>query len=237
MRRVTVNGRVAELGATAGEGDEVLVDGRPLRAAPPPLYLMLHKPPGYLVSLHDARGRPTIVDLLPLSYRGAVFPVGRLDLDSEGLLLLTNDGELANRLLHPRYGLNRDYLVWVAGEIGAHTLARLAHGVEIEPGVTVRCSVSMRGTWQGGGLLHIRIREGKKHEVRRICAAVGLRVARLKRVAFGPVRLGGLPAGGLRALSAAEVEAIRRAGRVPGGGGAEGGGAGPGGAAARHGGP
>lgn len=210
--RVTVNGNVAELGVTAKDGDEVLVDGKPLGSAGPEQYLMLHKPPGYLVTMQDPRGRPTVVDLLPPPYRGKVFPVGRLDLDSEGLLLMTNDGELANRLLHPRYGLARDYLVWVAGAIRPGSLEQLTGGVEIESGVVVRGTVSSQGSWQGGGQLQIRIREGKKREVRRMCAAVGLRVARLKRVAFGPVRLGELPPGAIRALSQAEVAALRQAG-------------------------
>ncbi|MDP2871429.1 MAG: pseudouridine synthase [Bacillota bacterium] len=207
--RVTVNGQVAQLGATSGAGDEVRVDGQPLRPAGPPRYLMLHKPAGYLVTLRDHRGRPTILDLLPAAYRDQVFPVGRLDLDSEGLLLLTNDGELAERLLHPRYGIIRGYLVWVGGAIGIQVLDRLARGVEIEPGVIVRCTVTVLRVWRGGGLLRIEIREGRKREVRRLCGAAGLRVARLKRVAFGPVRLGELPPGEVRALSASELAALR----------------------------
>jgi 23S rRNA pseudouridine2605 synthase len=209
--RVTVNGQVAELGSTAEDGDVVLIDGQPLRPEGPPRYLMLHKPPGYLVTMRDARGRPTVLDLLPQGLRHQVFPVGRLDLDSEGLLLLTNDGDFANHLMHPRYELSREYLVWVAGALGPRAVDRLAAGVEIDPGVIVRANAEIVQVWHGGGLLRFEIHEGKKREIRRMCSAVRLRVKRLKRVALGPVRLGELPPGKTRPLTAMEVAALRKA--------------------------
>jgi pseudouridine synthase len=208
--RVTVNGSPAPLGTVVAAGDEVLVDGKPLPRAARPTYLIMHKPPGFVVTRHDPGGRPTVMDLLEPNLRTTVFPVGRLDLPSEGLLLLTNDGELANRLLHPRYGVIKTYLAWIRGQPTPDKLEQAAAGVEIEPGlVVVPASVKQLGSWPGGGLLEVRLGEGKKREVRRICEALGWRVARLKRVAFGSLRLGDLPLGKYRALTPAELGALR----------------------------
>ncbi len=209
--RVAVNGRAAALGDSANDEDVVTVDGRPI---PPPqrkVYLMLNKPPGMVVTRRDPGGRPTVMDLVPPHLRSSVFPVGRLDLPSEGLLLLTNDGELANRLLHPRYQIPKTYLVWVGGQPRPQQLARARRGIEIEPGLTAMADIEVDKQWAGGSLLKVVVHEGKKREVRRICEAFGLRVARLKRVAFGPLRLGELAEGTLRPLRPAEVVAIVRA--------------------------
>ena len=211
--RVTVNGEPAHLGQVVSDDDVVLVDGRPL---PPPaddIYLMLHKPPGYVVTKHDPGGRPTVMALIPARLRRNVFPVGRLDLASEGLLLLTNNGELANQLLHPSHGVVKTYLVWYGGRLQEPALATARAGLEIEPGVTATPSaMRLIRRWPRGGLLEVQLAEGKKREVRRICEAIGLKVMRLKRVAFGPLRLGDLPAGQSRRLTPAEIRELRRAG-------------------------
>ena len=208
--RVSINGRRASLGALAGPDDVVLCDGKPLPAPRRPAYILLHKPPGYVVTRHDPAGRPTVMDLVPRRLRVGVFPVGRLDLPSEGLLLLTNDGELANRLLHPRYGVTKIYLVWVAGSPSPAIADRAAAGVRLADGV-VKPKIRLLSRWTGGGLLEVALREGKKREVRRIGEALGLRVVRLKRVAFGPLRLGKLARGRTRTLSPAEISSLRQA--------------------------
>lgn len=209
--RVTVNGEPAQLGTTVEPDDRVLVDGSPLPHAAATVYLMMHKPDGYVVTRRDPGGRPTVMDLVDPKWRRTVFPVGRLDLPSEGLLLLTNDGDLANRLLHPRYGVIKTYLVWVRGALTADRLNAARGGVALEPGVTVKpVGVRTVEEWPGGGLLEMSLGEGLKREVRRICQAVGWRVARLKRVAFGPLRLADLPPGRVRELTPAEVAALQR---------------------------
>lgn len=208
--RVTVNGVVAPLGASVGPADRVAVDGRILGAPPQQIYLVLHKPPGVIVSRRDPGGRPTVQAFLPPHLRLTVFPVGRLDQDSEGLLLLTNDGELANVLLHPRYGLHRTYLAWVAGDALPGVPARLLQGVELDDGMAAAIAARWVRRWPGGGLLQLTLAEGRKREVRRMCSALGLQVARLKRVSFGPLRLGDLPPGKLRPLTHAEIEALRQ---------------------------
>jgi 23S rRNA pseudouridine2605 synthase len=207
--RVRVNGEVATLGTVVGPADEITVDAKQLPAEIRHYYLMLNKPAGVVTTRRDPGGRPTVMQYLPPGLESVVFPVGRLDLPSEGLLLLTNDGDLANRLLHPRYEVAKTYLAWVAGHPSPASLEPIRQGIEIEPGIVARGEASVRETWSGGALLQIVVREGKKREVRRICEAVGLRVARLKRVAFGPLLLGNLAEGTARQLSATEVSALR----------------------------
>jgi 23S rRNA pseudouridine2605 synthase len=211
--RVAVNGAPVTLGATADPArDVVTVDGQPVALRPPLLYLALNKPPGYVTTAADDRGRPTVLDLLP-PQPARVFPVGRLDLDSEGLLLLTNDGELAARLMHPRYAVPREYLAWVRGTPDAAALAELRRGVVLD-GVLCRPQrvvLDRSHRAPGQSLLEIVLTEGRKREVRRLCAAVGCAVVRLLRVRYGPVRLGNLAPGAVRALTTGETAALRHA--------------------------
>jgi pseudouridine synthase len=209
--RVTINGEVATLGASVGPADQVAVNGKTPGAPLRPAYLLLHKPPGVIVSRRDTRGRPTVQAFLPPHLRSVVFPVGRLDQDSEGLLFFTNDGDLANSLLHPRYGLRRTYLAWVSGNVAPNVPAQLLRGVQLDDGTAAAAGVRWVKRWAGGGLLQVTLAEGRKREVRRMCTALGLQVARLKRVSFGPLRLGDLPPGQLRPLTRGEIAALRNA--------------------------
>jgi len=185
------------------------VDGRPLTSPEAIAYVLLHKPRGYVTSLSDPEGRPVVTDLLP---RGMprMFPVGRLDYDTEGLLLLTNDGELANRLLHPRYAIPRVYEAEVEGEVRAADLPRWRRGVELGDGSAVPASVRrLRGTDRTTWLA-LELTEGRNREVRRYCQALGHRVVRLRRVSFGPLRLGALRPGECRRLTEGERDALNR---------------------------
>lgn len=204
--RVRVNGITVEaLGAQADPArDRIEVDGRPLPRPEPKRYVVLHKPPGYLTTREDPRGRPRVLDLLP-GIPERLHPVGRLDFDAEGLLLLTNDGALTYRLTHPRHGVRRVYHVLVAGAIGAGALRRLEGGVVLEDGpARVARARRLRDAGDGTAWLELVLTEGRYHEVKRLCRAVGLVVRRLRRVGFGPLRLGRLPAGAWRDLSDAE---------------------------------
>jgi 23S rRNA pseudouridine2605 synthase len=205
---------VTELGTKANpQRDRIAIDGKPLRAAAPPVYILLNKPVGVMTTLIDPGGRTTVRDLL-VGVRQRVFPVGRLDFHSAGLLLLTNDGELALRLTHPRYGVRKTYEVKVKGRPEPAQLTALARGVRLAEGVSGPAVVrvleaSERKTW-----LAITLAEGKNRQVRRMCEAVGLDVEKLVRVALGPLKLGKLPAGAWRHLEAEELAALRGATRA-----------------------
>jgi 23S rRNA pseudouridine2605 synthase len=215
---VQVNGEtVTRLGTTADpQRDRIFVDGKPLVFSAAPLYFLLHKPAGVVCTLKDPQGRPTVRDLLR-NVRERVFPVGRLDYDSAGLLLLTNDGDLTERLLHPRYQLPRTYHVKIAGSPSPEALNRLRAGVQLDDGtLTGATQVGVlrrneRKTW-----LEITLQEGKNREVRRMCEAVGHRAEKLIRVRFGPLILTDLAIGAYRQLTTDEVQALQRAaGRSP----------------------
>ena len=209
--RVTLNGSVATLGDKAEAGrDEVLVDGSPVNLDPNVRYYALHKPVGVVTTMDDPQGRPDIRSYLP-DEGPRVFPVGRLDRDSEGLLLLTNDGELANRLMHPRFGMEKEYLAEVEGIPGAKQVGRLRAGVELNDGPARPKSVRVVDASRGRGAVRVVMTEGRKREVRRMLAEVGLPVARLIRVRVGPVTLGGLAPGELRELSHEEVVSLSAA--------------------------
>lgn len=198
-----------EPGAQADpERDAIVVDGRPLPPAASLRYVVLHKPRGYVTSRHDPEGRPVVLDLVPAEM-GRVYPVGRLDYDAEGLLLLTNDGELANRLLHPRYEIPRVYEVEVEGQVREGDLPRWRRGVRLEDGPAVPRAVrvlrrSVHRTW-----LAVTFAEGRYREVKRYCKAMGHPVARLRRVEFGPLRLGRLSPGQSRPLTDVELERLK----------------------------
>lgn len=208
--RVRVNGRPATVLGTRvhPELDEVFVDG--VRVRPGPVrWVMLNKPAGFLTTRHDDRGRDTVYDLLPESLRGLVH-VGRLDQATEGLLLLTNDGEVAHRLAHPRHRVEREYRARVAGTPSAAVLGCLVSGVQLEDGVARarRARILVRDPPRA--LLELVLTEGRKREVRRMCRAVGHPVRRLERVRFGPIRLRGLARGAWRELTKAEMAALEK---------------------------
>ena len=215
--RVAINGVVTrELGTLADPAlDAIAVDGRPLPAAEAPQYLMLHKPAGVVSTVRDPGGRPVVTDLLPREVRARVYPVGRLDADVEGLLLLTNDGALTHRLLHPRYGLPRVYEAEVAGRVSAADLPRWQRGVTLDDGPARPLAVELLRSGGAGSALRLTFTEGRKHEVKRYCEALGHRVQRLRRIAFGPLTLGTLPAGGCRPLLPREVAALRAVAAAP----------------------
>jgi len=209
---VMVNGAVAVLGQSADlDVDSIVVRGRPL-AAPRARYVALHKPAGYVTTLRGHGGEPTVLHLLDLPER--VYPVGRLDRDSGGLLLLTNDGDWANLIAHPRYGIEKEYEVLVRGNPSLPVVAHLERGVRLETGaVTAPARVRRLGSGDGTTRLSLTLTEGKKRQIRLMCAAVGHPVVRLTRVRIGPIRLGRLPVGHVRDLTEQEVESIRERAR------------------------
>jgi 23S rRNA pseudouridine2605 synthase len=209
--RVRVNGELAtEPGVRVDpETDTVELDGRKVELGPP-VWIALHKPRGYVSTRRDPQGRPTLYDLLPDECVG-LFHVGRLDVESEGLVLLTNQGDLANRLLHPRYEIDREYRVEVEGRVSAAAVRRLLNGVTLDDGpARARAVKRLRAARSGHSQLAVVLREGRKREVRRMFEAIGHPVQRLLRVRFGPVSLGRLPPGRWRALSRDETGAIAR---------------------------
>lgn len=208
--RVTVNGEVIlTLGCRIDEGkDKVEVDGKRVKKDETPVYVMLNKPPGYLVSLKDPLGRPTIKDLLS-SVKSRVFPVGRLDYQSEGLLLLTNDGELAFRLTHPRFRIKKVYLVKIRGIPDASKLSRLERGIFLDGKKTAPAKVKPLKVTSKESLLRVEIHEGWKREVRRMFEAIGHRVLGLQRIRFGGLSLGKLKSGRWRFLTSQEIGKLK----------------------------
>ncbi len=208
--RVTVNGRVAQLGEKADPGrDDIRLDGQHVQPAEEKVYIALYKPRFVLSATESADGRKTVRDLVAVPQR--VFPVGRLDLESEGLMLLTNDGELANRLTHPRYGHEKEYRVLVARRPDARQLEALRRGVVLEDGTRTRpADVRVERFHGKGAWLRFVLTEGKKRQIREMCRLVGLPIVRLVRVRIGTLRLGGLKPGEWRHLTAEELEALRR---------------------------
>ena len=207
--RVTVNGCVAQLGAQADpETDVICIDGRPLPSRAPKRYIMLNKPRGYVTTLSDERGRPTAAELVA-DCGTRVYPVGRLDLDSEGLLLFTNDGAWMQRILHPSHEIEKTYEVTVAGAV-ENAAAELAavRSVDGEPIAPARVRLLRKG--KETAELSVTIHEGKNRQIRRMCAAVGLHVKRLRRVREHTLSLGALPEGGWRELTADEVRAFEQ---------------------------
>ena len=204
--RVTVNGAVAHLGQSVEDGDEIRVDGKVIKAPPVmPVWLLLNKPAGVMTTRADPEGRRTVFDLVK-DVPGLTY-VGRLDYMTEGALLLTTDGELANRLTHPRYEVERAYVATVQGP--AEAAARAARdGVELEDGFVRPAKVDTRRIGHGRSEFEITITEGRNREVRRLCEVLGLTVERLVRVRYGPVHLGDLPVGKSRPLTRSEIAAI-----------------------------
>ncbi len=204
--RVTVNGEVAALGARVDrEHDVIEVDGALVSVRPGLVHYLLNKPAGVVSTAHDPHGRPTVVQLVPDEPR--VFPVGRLDAETEGLLLLTNDGELTHRLTHPSFGVEKEYLAHVDGTLSAGDLRRLRDGVDLEDGRTAPA----RASQPQPGLVRLTIHEGRNRQVRRMLAAVGHPVVRLVRVRFGPLADRRLALGAWRELTGEERRALEQA--------------------------
>jgi pseudouridine synthase len=209
--RVMVNGRVIEaLGSKADPlKDHIKVDGKRITLFEPKIALLLNKPRGYLSTVKDPEGRPTVMDLVK-NVRGRIYPVGRLDFDAEGLLLLTNDGELANILTHPKFSIPKTYLVKVGGVPEEKKLARLRRGVVLEDGKArvVSCSILRQG--EKNSWVRVVVTEGRNRLVKRMFSAIGHSVLKLKRIQLGPISLGDLPFGQFRHLTPEELIKLRR---------------------------
>ena len=204
--RVRVGGEVVrEMGSKVPPNARIEVDGRAVAPPAPHRYVVLNKPRGIVSTARDERGRSTVVELI--GARERLYPVGRLDEDSEGLVLLTNDGEWAERVLHPRYGHEREYEVSVAGSVPPGSIAALRRGIPLEEGLARAARVSVAGGSRGS-TVHMVLHTGWKRQVRRMCAAAGLRVLRLRRVRLGPLELGRLRPGAWRELTSREVRAL-----------------------------
>lgn len=203
--RVSVNDRVVELGDRVGPDDRLAVDGVQYSTMPDAVVYLLNKPAGVVSTAADPQGRPTVVGLVPDDPR--VFPVGRLDMETEGLLLLTNDGELTHRLTHPRFGVEKEYLAQVEGRPGRAAVRRLREGVDLDDGPTAPAKVSLIDP----SLIRLTIHEGRNRQVRRMCEAVGHPVTRLVRSRIGPISDSRLKPGAHRNLTTDEVLALQRA--------------------------
>lgn len=215
--RVKVNGKIVkELGVKVDPNkDQITVDGKPIKQPEKKVYLMINKPRGYVSTVEDEKGRKTVLDLLD-NVKERVYPVGRLDYDSEGLLLLTNDGELTYALTHPKHEIGKTYRVRVKGIPSVEKLEHLARGVELEDGVTAPARVFLTHVLNGNALLEITIHEGRNRQVRRMCEKIGHPVIRLVRTHVGPLEMRKLGSGEVRTLSIRELNAIKSAaGLVP----------------------
>lgn len=209
--RVEVNGeKVTQLGVKVNPGEDViLVDGKPIGQEEAKVYLMLHKPGGYISSAKDPQGRSTVLDFFP-NLPQRIYPVGRLDYDTEGLLLLTNDGELTHALTHPRHQISKVYLARVEGVPNKEALKKFARGIELEDGITAPAKIAIIDISKGKALLEIEIHEGRNRQVRRMCEAIGHPIVYLKRTQVGPLQLGDLPRGEFRNLSNREVRELKK---------------------------
>ncbi|MCR5782681.1 MAG: rRNA pseudouridine synthase [Clostridia bacterium] len=208
--RVSVDGHIAVLGDKIDPDTAVVtLDGKRITNTDRRVYLAIYKPRGYLSSVSDDRGRKCVTDLVK-EKDIRLYPVGRLDYDSEGLLLLTNDGELANALTHPRYKVEKSYIVTVSPAPSSEQLQELASGVDIDGRRTAKAKISVRSSDEDRAVVRFIIHEGRNRQIRRMCEALGLEVLRLKRVAEDAVRLGSLKPGEYRELTEDEIRAIRK---------------------------
>lgn len=212
-KRVKVNGIVvSELGTKADrEKDEIEVDGKPLSASGEKVYIMLNKPVGYITSARDQFGRPAVLDLVK-GVKERVYPVGRLDYDTEGLLILTNDGDLTYKITHPKHNIDKTYRALVSGRIEQKDIAAFREGLQIEDYTTAPAVLDLLKYAEGNSLVDITIHEGKNRQVRKMCSAVGHPVLKLKRISIGKIKLEGLQRGSWRYLTAAEVEYLKALG-------------------------
>ncbi len=205
--RVTVNGKVVSLGIEVSDSDKVCVDGKPVSVKKNEYYI-LNKPKGYICSVSDDRGRKTVLDLMPKNI-GRIYPVGRLDYDSEGLLILTTDGELAQHLTHPSNNVPKTYLVKVEGRLTESDLNPIRSGIEIDGYVTKKSKANIVETNKDFTKAHITIYEGKNREIRKMFSAIGKEVSLLKRIKIGELSLKGLDRGEYRKLTNHEVEYLK----------------------------
>ena len=206
--RVRVNGQIARLGDTAQEGDDIRVDGVPLPTQEGYVYIMLNKPRGFVTTLSDEKGRKNAAQLVA-DCGTRVYPVGRLDMDSEGLLLFTNDGAFANELMHPRHQVAKTYLVWVTGYTSGGEI-RLARPIELDGRTIGKPTVRLLKAEGERAQLSVTIREGRNRQVRRMCQAAGMHCTRLRRIREGSLSLGDLPLGTWRYLTEDEVAALKK---------------------------
>ena len=208
--RVAVNGTVVtELGSRAdASGDRITLDGRPLRIEAERIYILLNKPAGYVTTLKDPQGRPVVTDLLK-GVRERVYPVGRLDYNTEGLLILTNDGELANGLAHPRHEVEKEYMVRVRGSVTPEQAQSLSAGVDLDDGKSAPAEVKLVSESENNSWISVTIHEGRYRQVRRMCEAVGLTVVRLKRTRYGFLETREMKPAEFRHLSSKEVSGLR----------------------------
>ncbi|MGN0533588.1 MAG: pseudouridine synthase [Eubacterium sp.] len=214
MGKVKVNGHIAHIGDKINpKKDIVTVRGKKINKEEKMYYLMLNKPRGYVTTVSDELGRKTVMDLIDIKAR--VYPVGRLDKDSEGLLLLTNDGSFANALTHPKHNYAKVYRVTVRPSVNDEILDRLRNGIEIDGRKTAPCDVNIITQEEGRVVLEFILREGRNRQIRKMCEAVELQVARLKRISIGPVKLGMLQTGKYRQLTDNEVRKLMRSSNPP----------------------
>lgn len=207
--RVSVNGRVASLGDKAdSEHDTILVDGKPLQNATERIYVMLNKPKGYVTTMSDEKGRRDVTELV--RSLGRIYPVGRLDMYSEGLLIMTNDGEFANRLMHPSHNFLKTYRTWVQGDDVGFAVEYLRGELDIGDYIVSAENVDIERLIPGGAVLLITIGEGRNRQVRKMCQCCGLKVTRLVRISEGMLELGDLPVGKWRILTDDEVNGVMR---------------------------
>lgn len=201
--RVSINGKPATIGVDINDGDQVTVDGKPVGIKKNEYYI-LNKPKGYICSVSDDKGRKTVLDLMPPNV-GRIYPVGRLDYDSEGLLILTTDGELAQHLTHPSNSVPKTYLVRIEGTITESALNPIRSGIEIDGYVTKKCKAHIVETNKAYTKIHITLTEGKNREIRKMFNAIGKEVSLLKRIKIGEINLSGLDRGAYRKLNKQEV--------------------------------
>lgn len=229
--KVTVNGKKATLGQEVKQSDDVLVNGQPITTPQPPTYIILNKPKGVTSTVYDPHARRTVMDLVKYSSSDSekskndsshirsnnntrLFPVGRLDEDSTGLILLTNDGELANRLTHPKFHIPKTYEVTILGEVSQIHIGKMESGIFLEEGKTAPAKVEIAYKSAHRTILNITIFEGKKRQIRRMTASLHLHILGLKRLSIGPISLGNLPSGKFRNLKAGELKALKSAAKL-----------------------
>lgn len=214
MGKVKINGHVAQIGDKVNpKRDIVTVRGKKINKADRMYYFMLNKPRGYVTTVSDELGRKTVMDLVDCKAR--IYPVGRLDKDSEGLLILTNDGSFANALTHPKHNYAKVYRVTVRPSVNDEILDKLRSGIEIDSRMTAPCDVNIITEEDGRVVLEFILREGRNRQIRKMCEAVNLEVARLKRISIGPVKLGMLQTGKYRELTDNEVKKLLRSSNPP----------------------
>ncbi len=207
--RVKVNSTtVTELGTKVKDGDTVEVDGQVVSPEIKKIYIMLNKPVGYVTTVSDDQGRPTVMDLVSGDIRKRLYPVGRLDFNTEGLLLLSNDGDFTYKITHPKHKLDKTYEVWVTGKAETNAIRKLETGIFIDGKKTFPAKVDVMESSKGSAVLSITIHEGRNRQVRKMCQAVGFKVMGLKRVSEGGLHLGNLPVGKWRHLNENEVRLI-----------------------------